>query len=73
MYTAFENLRKDCNFLSMDKIRAEFLPIIEDRRKIPDEDLQKMAEVFPDMAPALTGKQQNKNSLKSFRRTQKIW
>jgi len=55
MYTAIENLRKDCNFLCMDKIRAEFLPIIEDRRKIPDEDLQKMAEVFPDMAPAWTG------------------
>jgi len=55
LFTALRNLKQDCNFRSREKVFAELLPVLEQRLKIPQADLEKFAELCPDLAPVLTG------------------
>uniref|UniRef100_A0A914E3A3 Uncharacterized protein n=1 Tax=Acrobeloides nanus TaxID=290746 RepID=A0A914E3A3_9BILA len=38
-----------------EKVRAAFLPILKSLLEIPDEDLQKLADLYPDLAPIVIG------------------
>jgi hypothetical protein len=38
-----------------ENVRAAFLPFLQSLLEIPDEDLQKLADLYPDLAPIVIG------------------
>jgi len=55
LFKALKNLHKDCNFLHADKVWNELIPFLEQFLSIPQADLEKFAELCPDMEPVLVG------------------